>query len=72
MEIDPATRLRLRPETRQILELLNLDKSAIHVASYWMEALPKTELERKLHEAVRLARARIENQAGGERATRTQ
>jgi hypothetical protein len=30
------------------------------VASYWTEALPKQELERKLHEAVRLARARLE------------
>jgi hypothetical protein len=26
----------------------------------WTDALPKKELERKLHEAVRLARARLE------------
>ena len=32
----------------------------VHVASYWTDALPRKELERKLHEAVRLARARLE------------
>lgn len=44
----------------ETVELLDLDKSGIHVASYWTEALPKAELERKLHEAVMLARARLE------------
>lgn len=44
----------------ETVELLDLDKSGIHVASYWTEALPKAELERKLHEAVVLARARLE------------
>jgi predicted nuclease of restriction endonuclease-like (RecB) superfamily len=39
--------------------LLELEKSGIHVASYWTELLPKKELERKLHEAVRLARRRF-------------
>lgn len=44
----------------QHVELLELHRSGIHVASYWADALPKKELERKLHEAVRLARARLE------------
>jgi predicted nuclease of restriction endonuclease-like (RecB) superfamily len=44
----------------ETVELLDLDRSDIHVASYWTEALPKAELERKLHEAVLLARARLE------------
>jgi len=44
----------------ETVELLDLDRSGIHVASYWTEALPKAELERKLHEAVLLARARLE------------
>ena len=44
----------------ETVELLDLDRSGIHVASYWTEALPKAELERKLHEAVILARARLE------------
>jgi len=39
--------------------LLELQKSGIHVASYWTELLPRKELERKLHEAVRLARTRL-------------
>jgi len=41
------------------IELLDLEQSGIQVSSYWTEILPKKELERKLHEAVRLARARL-------------
>lgn len=44
----------------ETVELLDLGRSGIHVASYWTEALPKAQLERKLHEAVMLARARLE------------
>ncbi len=44
----------------QHVELLELEKSGIHVASYWKEVLPKAELEQKLREAVRLARARLD------------
>ena len=44
-------------KSEQHVELLELHKSGIHVATYWTEALPKDQLERKLHEAVRLARA---------------
>ena len=47
-------------KSEEHIALLELQKSSIHVASYWTEALPKKELERKLHEAVRLARARLE------------
>src|ERR1039458_918073 len=36
----------------------------LHVTSYWTEALPRKELERKLHQAVRLARARLEAAKG--------
>jgi len=48
---------------QQHVELLELHKSGIHVASYWTEALPKKLLEQKLYEAVRLARARLEQHA---------
>jgi predicted nuclease of restriction endonuclease-like (RecB) superfamily len=52
-------------KTAQHVELLELAKSGIHLATYLTKALPKAELERKLHEAVRLARARLrEPQAG--------
>ena len=44
---------------RETVELLDLERSGIQVSSYWTEALPKAELERKLHEAVILARAII-------------
>jgi predicted nuclease of restriction endonuclease-like (RecB) superfamily len=44
----------------ETVELLDLEKSGIKVSSYWTEVLPKAELERKLHEAVRLARARLQ------------
>ncbi len=46
-------------QKRERIELLDLERSGIRVASYWTEILPKKELERKLHEAVRLARARL-------------
>lgn len=48
----------------ETLELLDIDKSGIHIASYWTEALPKAELEHKLHEAVMLARARMKGMPG--------
>lgn len=47
-------------KTHEHIELLEPGKSGIHIASYWTEALPKAEMERKLHEAVILARARLE------------
>jgi len=42
------------------VELLDMEQSGIHVASYVTKAIPKKQLEQKLHEAVRLARARLE------------
>lgn len=45
----------------ETIELLDLEKSGIKVSSYWTEALPKEQLEKKLHEAVCLARLRLEN-----------
>lgn len=47
----------------ETIELLNLERSGIQVSSYWTEALPKAEMERKLHEAVTLARARLKLEA---------
>lgn len=46
-------------QNRETVELLDLETSGIRVASYWTEVLPKKELERKLHDAVRLARERL-------------
>ena len=41
------------------VELLEMEKSGIHVASYLTTAVPKAELEQRLHQAVRLARLRL-------------
>ncbi len=42
------------------VQLLGLERDGIHVASYVTKLIPKKQLERKLHQAVRLARARLE------------
>jgi hypothetical protein len=44
----------------ETVELLDMDQSGIRVSSYWTQTFPKKELEQKLHDAVRLARARLE------------
>jgi predicted nuclease of restriction endonuclease-like (RecB) superfamily len=41
------------------VELLAMERDDIHVASYMTKLIPKKQLERKLHEAVCLARARL-------------
>ena len=50
-------------QRHETVELLDLEKSAIRVSSYWTEVLPKEQLQKKLHEAVRLARARLAEEA---------
>ena len=59
-EAEPLGMILCAGQSEEHIALLQLEKSGIHVASYWTEALPKKELERKLHEVVRLARARLE------------
>lgn len=59
-EADPLGMILCAGRSEEHIALLQLQKSGIHVASYWTEAVPKQELERKLHEAVRLARVRLE------------
>jgi hypothetical protein len=54
---------------REHIELLELDQTGIHVAEYLTELPPRQLLEQKLHEAVALSKARLENRAddtGGE------
>ena len=51
----------------ETVELLELEKSGIRVASYWLELLPRKLLQRKLHDAVVLARGL----AGAKEATNT-
>jgi predicted nuclease of restriction endonuclease-like (RecB) superfamily len=42
------------------VELLEMNRNGIHVASYVAKLIPKKRLEQKLHEAVKLARARLQ------------
>ena len=62
-ETEPLGLILCAGKTAEHVELLKLEKSGIHVAAYWTAALPRKELERKLHEAVHLARARLEQRA---------
>ena len=39
---------------------MELEEGAIRVASYWTKVLPRKLLQKKLHEAIILARARLE------------
>jgi predicted nuclease of restriction endonuclease-like (RecB) superfamily len=48
----------------ETVRLLDLGAVGIRVASYWTEALPREQIERKLHEAVILARERLRAPAG--------
>lgn len=45
---------------RETVELLELEKSGIRVAAYWLEALPRELLAKKLHDAMVVAKERIE------------
>jgi len=58
-EAAPLGMILCAGKSTEHVALLELEKSGIHVASYWTELLPKKELERKLHEVVRLARSRF-------------
>lgn len=58
-EAEPLGIILCAGKDAEHVELLELEKSGIHVASYLTKLLPKKQLERKLHEAVRLARARL-------------
>lgn len=62
-EAEPLGMILCAGKSEEHIALLQLQKSGIHVASYWTDALPRKELERKLHEAVRMARMRLESAA---------
>jgi predicted nuclease of restriction endonuclease-like (RecB) superfamily len=44
------------------VELLEMNRNGIHVASYVTKLIPKKRLEQKLHEAVKMARARLQSE----------
>ncbi len=47
-------------KTDEHVELMDLHRSGIHLASYLTKLLPRKQLVKKLHEAVRLARQRLQ------------
>ena len=46
-------------QRRETVELLDLEKAGIRVSAYWTDVLPREQLQRKLREAVALARTRL-------------
>lgn len=44
---------------KETVELLELEKSGIRVASYWTKVLPRELLQKRLHEAIQHARNRL-------------
>jgi hypothetical protein len=51
-----------RVRVRASVDTLSLNRSGIHVAGYVTKLIPKRRLEQKLHEAVKLARARLQSE----------
>lgn len=64
-EEEPLGMILCAGKTEEHVELLELQKSGIHLASYLTKLLPRKQLEKKLHEAVKLARLRLEEMAVG-------
>ncbi len=59
-EATPLGLILCADKSDEHVELLQLDKSGIRVAAYLTELPPRDLLQKKLHEAVRIARARLE------------
>ena len=69
-EAAPMGMILCAGKSAEHVELLEVEKSGIHVASYWTETLPKDLLRKKLHQAVATARAMIaERKSAGENPT---
>ena len=61
-EAPPLGLILCAGKRQEHVELLQMERDGIHVASYVTKLIPKRQLEQKLHQAVRLARARLERQ----------
>jgi predicted nuclease of restriction endonuclease-like (RecB) superfamily len=65
-EAEPIGLILCAGKKRETVELLELEKSGIRVAEYWLELVPRKLLEKKLHQAIVTARGLIEARAQGE------
>lgn len=63
-EAPPIGLILCAVKNHEEVELLQLDKSGIRVAEYMTELPPRKVLEKKLHDAIRLARERLATPAG--------
>jgi predicted nuclease of restriction endonuclease-like (RecB) superfamily len=62
-EDSPIGLILCASKSEEQIELLQLAKSGIRVAAYITELPPRELLQKKLHEAVKLARARLEHES---------
>jgi predicted nuclease of restriction endonuclease-like (RecB) superfamily len=63
-EDSPIGLILCADKSEEQIKLLQLDKSGIRVAAYLTELPPRKLLQKKLHEAILLARARLEEKSG--------
>ena len=63
LEKPPIGLILCAEKNREVVELLELEKSRIRVAEYYTDLPPREVLEEKLHAAVRHAQVMIENKA---------
>jgi len=63
-EDSPIGLILCADKSEEQIKLLQLDKSGIRVAAYLTELPPRRLLQRKLHEAILLARARLKEKSG--------
>jgi len=59
-EAEPLGMILCAGKSDEHVELMDLQKSGIHLASYLTKLLPRRQLVKKLHDAVRLARQRLQ------------
>jgi predicted nuclease of restriction endonuclease-like (RecB) superfamily len=64
-EAEPLGMILCAGKSDEHVELMDLQKSGIHLASYLTKLLPKKQLVKKLHEAVHLARQRLQARQTG-------
>lgn len=63
-EDSPIGLILCASKSEEHIKLLQLDKSGIRVAAYLTELPPRKLLQKKLHEAILLAQARLEEKSG--------
>ena len=58
-ENEPIGLILCAGDSREQIELLEMDKDGIMVAEYWTELMPKKKLEEKIHTLLLEARERM-------------